>query len=181
MNAHPPQVRHRIQDHHSGSSTGRPGTPSPSQQVDTVCGMTVSAYSAHRIEFAGHEYVFCSNRCRERFQLDPRRYAPGAPSRGTASNTVPVAAAAAVAPGTIYTCPMHPQIRGSESGSCPICGMALEPLQPAAGSGPGPELRDMTRRFWIGAALALPLLLLEMGAHLSMASPQRLLSPLISV
>ncbi|MGH7105136.1 MAG: heavy metal-binding domain-containing protein, partial [Acetobacteraceae bacterium] len=78
-----------------------------------------------------------------------RRCAPGAPSRGTASNTVPVATAAAVAPVTIYTCPMHPQIRRSEPGSCPICGMALEPLQPAAGSGPSPELRDMTRRFWI--------------------------------
>jgi Cu+-exporting ATPase len=76
---------------------------------------------------------------------------------------------------------MHPQIRRGEPGSCPICGMALEPLQPAAQSRPSPELRDMARRFWIGAALALPLLLLEMGAHLSMRGPQRLLSPLVSL
>ncbi len=83
--------------------------------------------------------------------------------------------------GTLYTCPMHPQIRRSTPGSCPICGMALEPLQPTAESGRSPELEDMTRRFWIGAALAFPLLLLEMGAHLSMASPQRLLSPLAAL
>ena len=143
--------------------------------------MTVSADSAHRAEFGGHDYFFCSNRCREKFQLEPQRYAPAVPSRDTVSNTIPVAAAATTTPGKIYTCPMHPQIRRSEPGSCPICGMALEPLQPAAQSGPSPELRDMTRRFWVGAALALPLLLLEMGAHLSMASPQRLLSPLASL
>ena len=144
-----------------------------SQYVDPVCGMTVSVHSSHRAEFAGHEYVFCSNRCREKFQLDPQRYA---------SSTAPLAAAAVEMPaGTVYTCPMHPQIRRSEPGSCPICGMALEPLQPAAESRPSPALRDMTRRFWIGAALALPLLLLEMGAHLSMVNPQRLLSPLVSI
>jgi Cu+-exporting ATPase len=143
--------------------------------------MTVSADSAHRAEFSGDEYFFCSNRCREKFRLDPQRYTSAVTSRDTASNTAPVAAAAATAPGTIHTCPMHPQIRRNGPGSCPICGMALEPLQPAAQSGPNPELRDMTRRFWIGAALALPLLLLEMGAHPSMASPQRLLSPFTSL
>jgi P-type Cu+ transporter len=85
-------------------------------------------------------------------------------------------------PGAIYTCPMHPQIRRREPGICPICGMALEPLQPTANEGgPSPELRDMTRRFWIGAALALPLLLLEMGAHIAMPNPQRLISPLASL
>jgi Cu+-exporting ATPase len=152
--------------------------------------MTVSADSAHRAEFAGHEHFFCSNRCREKFRLDPQRYASAVTardpisavtSRETTPHTDPVAVAAAATPGTIYTCPMHPQIRRNEPGSCPICGMALEPLQPAPESGPSPELRDMTRRFWIGAALALPLLLLEMGAHLSMASPRRLLSPLASL
>ena len=143
--------------------------------------MTVSADSAHRAEFAGQEYFFCSDRCREKFQLDPRRHASALASRDSASSAAPAAAAAGAAPGTIYTCPMHPQIRRNGPGSCPLCGMALEPLQPAAQSGPNPELRDMTRRFWIGAALALPLLLLEMGAHLPMASPQRLLSPFASL
>ena len=100
-----------------------------------------------------------------------------APARASAPSPVP-----AMPPGTIYTCPMHPQIRRAEPGSCPICGMALEPLQPTATeSGPSPELRDMTRRFWIGAVLAFPLLLLEMGAHLSALNPQRLVSPLASL
>jgi Cu+-exporting ATPase len=144
--------------------------------------MSVSADSAHRTQFAGHEYLFCSNRCREKFQLDPQRYASGAAARSNASSIAhKIALAAATSAGTIFTCPMHPQIRRSEPGSCPICGMALEPLQPAAESGPSPELRDMTRRFWIGAALAFPLFLLEMGAHLLVVNPQRLLSPLVSL
>ncbi|HEY6398858.1 MAG TPA: copper-translocating P-type ATPase [Solirubrobacteraceae bacterium] len=69
------------------------------------------------------------------------------------------------APGIVYTCPMHPQIRRNAPGNCPICGMALEPLQPSLEGGPSRELQDMTRRFWVGAALALPMLILEMGAH----------------
>ena len=81
----------------------------------------------------------------------------------------------------IYTCPMHPQIRRSAPGSCPVCGMALERLQPVAENGPSPELKDMTRRLWIGAALAFPLLLLEMGTHLHMANPQRFLPPVVSL
>src|SRR5215510_12958067 len=65
----------------------------------------------------------------------------------------------------IYTCPMHPQIRQAGPGFCPICGMALEPVEASEGSGPSPELLDMTRRFWIGLALTLPVLALEMGGH----------------
>src|SRR5438046_3151571 len=72
---------------------------------------------------------------------------------------------ATMAPGTIYTCPMHPQIRRDAPGSCPICGMALEPLNPTAGEPGNPELRDMTRRFWIAMALAIPTFILEMGGH----------------
>ena len=70
------------------------------------------------------------------------------------------------APGTIYTCPMHPQIRRPAPGACPICGMALEPETPSLDDGPNPELLDMTRRFWVGLALALPLLVIDMGGHL---------------
>jgi Cu+-exporting ATPase len=69
--------------------------------------------------------------------------------------------------GTIYTCPMHPQIRQIGPGSCPICGMALEPVLATEEAGPSPELRDMTRRFWIGLALTVPVVVLEMGAHLT--------------
>ena len=87
-----------------------------------------------------------------------------------------------VAAEVIYTCPMHPQVRRSAPGTCPICGMALEPVQPTAPeSGTSAELRDMTRRFWIGAALASPLLLLEMGGHLARGHPQRLVSPVASL
>src|SRR5262249_6704511 len=70
------------------------------------------------------------------------------------------------APGTIWTCPMHPQIRRSGPGACPICGMALEPLEPTLAEAPNPELVDMMRRFWVCAVLSVPLLVLTMGADL---------------
>ncbi|HEX5208537.1 MAG TPA: heavy metal-binding domain-containing protein [Steroidobacteraceae bacterium] len=76
---------------------------------------------------------------------------------------------------------MHPQIRRSEPGACPICGMALEALQPTPQGGPSPELGDMTGRFWMGTALALPLLLLEMGAHAPALELHRYISPLASI
>jgi len=83
--------------------------------------------------------------------------------------------------GVIYTCPMHPQIRRAEPGSCPICGMALEPLSAIQETGPSPELIDMTRRFWIGAALAVPTAILEMGGHFPGLELHRYISPQISV
>src|SRR5215207_4888262 len=73
---------------------------------------------------------------------------------------------ATVAAATIWTCPMHPQIRRDHPGSCPICGMALEPLEPSLEEGPNPELVDMTRRFWISAALSAPLIVLTLGAEM---------------
>jgi len=81
---------------------------------------------------------------------------------------------------TLYTCPMHPQIRRTEPGSCPICGMALEPLQPAAEGSRSPELRDMTRRFWIGAVLSAPLLVLQMGVHVRAIDLHHYVSALVS-
>jgi Cu+-exporting ATPase len=118
--------------------------------------MKVDPHTAkHRASYAGHTWYFCSARCREKFEADPARYLE--------KNT---AAAAPVSAGTIYTCPMHPEIRQEGPGSCPICGMALEPLIVSADSGPNPELADMTRRFWIGLALTLPVFALEMGSHL---------------
>ena len=82
--------------------------------------------------------------------------------------------------GAVYTCPMHPQIRRSEPGSCPLCGMALEPVQPAAQAETNPELRDMTRRFWVGAVLAVPLLLLDMGADIRALNLHQYIPPLVS-
>jgi len=83
--------------------------------------------------------------------------------------------------GTIYTCPMHPQIRQNAPGNCPICGMALEPVSAAAETGPSPELIDMTRRFWIGAGLALPTVILEMGAHFPGLNLHQYVAPQISI
>ncbi len=108
-----------------------------------------------RIDFAGATYYFCCAGCREKFLAEPRRYVGEAPAE----------AAPSAPAGTIYTCPMHPEIRQAGPGLCPICGMALEPATPAAETGPNPELVDMTRRFWVAAALAVPVAALEMAGH----------------
>ena len=127
--------------------------------TDPVCGMTVKIAGArNKADHDGHTYYFCSPRCRAKFTAEPLRYLKPA--------AAPQAAPAAK-PGTIYTCPMHPEIRQVGPGSCPICGMALEPETVSAESGPNPELADMTRRFWIGLVLAVPVMALEMGGHLT--------------
>ncbi len=133
-------------DHHPlGATTVR----------DPVCGMAVDpATSQHRFDYRGETFYFCSARCRTKFAADPGQYL---------DNTKPKAAAPE---GTIYNCPMHPQIRQIGPGSCPICGMALEPEVASPDAPPNPELADMTRRFWIGLVLALPAVVLEMGGHL---------------
>ncbi|MGD9925856.1 MAG: heavy metal translocating P-type ATPase, partial [Pseudorhodoplanes sp.] len=123
---------------------------------DPVCGMAVEPHNArHRHDHLGRTYYFCSAGCRTKFIADPDKYL-SPESRDTEP----------VPEGTIYTCPMHPQIRQVGPGSCPICGMALEPELVTAESGPNPELADMSRRFWIGLALAIPVFALEMGSHL---------------
>ncbi|MDX2201224.1 MAG: heavy metal translocating P-type ATPase [Hyphomicrobiaceae bacterium] len=138
---------------HAGHSLDASG---PAGKVrDPVCGMWVDPETArHSHVHEGTSYYFCNPRCREKFIADPRRYLDPAP------------APAAQAPeGTIYTCPMHPEVRQEGPGSCPICGMALEPEVMTAAPQPNPELADMTRRFWIGLLLAAPVLVLEMGGH----------------
>jgi len=126
---------------------------------DPVCGMTVDpAKTQHDAQHAGATYHFCNARCREKFIVDPTKYL-------TPKETKAEAPAKA---GTIYTCPMHPQIRQVGPGSCPICGMALEPENAAeVEHGPNHELLDMTRRFWIALALTVPVFVLEMGGHLT--------------
>ncbi len=123
--------------------------------LDPVCGMTVDPHTAkHRHGHSGHTYYFCSAGCRTKFAADPQKYL------GDKRYEEPVPE------GTIYTCPMHPEIRQTGPGSCPICGMALEPDIVSADEGPNPELADMTRRFWIALALTLPVFILEMGSHI---------------
>jgi Cu+-exporting ATPase len=130
--------------------------PTPEHTVrDPVCGMTVDPHTTpHRHQHNGHTQYFCSAGCGTKFAADPQKYLE------------PSAKPASPAPeGAIYTCPMHPEVRQPGPGACPICGMALEPEIATPDSGPNPELRDMTRRFWIALALTLPVFALEMGGH----------------
>ncbi|MGA8612654.1 MAG: heavy metal translocating P-type ATPase [Xanthobacteraceae bacterium] len=124
--------------------------------TDPACGMKVDpATSSHRHTHDGQEYFFCCAGCRGKFTADPERYLHSAASPPTAPPE-----------GTIYTCPMHPQIRQVGPGHCPICGMALEPEAGAlTEDDAGGERAGMTRRFCISAVLTLPVVALEMGNH----------------
>jgi Cu+-exporting ATPase len=133
--------------------------------------MTPKPDTVHRLMHDGREVLFCSAGCKAKFEANPRAHAHAPRDNTDCAHDHDVRAATAtnlaVAPApTKWTCPMHPEIVRDGPGACPICGMALEPIMPAAGGGPNPELADMSRRFWIGAVLALPVLLLEMGRHL---------------
>jgi Cu+-exporting ATPase len=151
--------------------------------IDPVCGMTVDLTKGKPThEHHGLTYHFCSNSCRTKFAADPAKYLKAEPTGRPAHTHVHHDAhdpaggnhvahgavtkpAPAAAPGAKWTCPMHPEIVRDGPGSCPICGMALEPMTPVADEGPNPELVDMTRRLWITAPLALVLLVVEMAGH----------------
>ncbi len=137
---------------------------------DPVCGMSVDpATSKHRFDYRGETFHFCSAGCRTKFAADPAKYL---------DKTTPQPHRENVPDDAVYTCPMHPEIRQIGPGSCPICGMALEPEVASLETGPNPELADMTRRFWIGAILALPAVVLEMGGHI--AGGHGLIDPTLS-
>ena len=147
---------HAHNGHHSHGEHAHGATAGT---IDPVCGMTVDPdKTPHRFAVAGETHHFCSAGCRSKFAADPQRYLQKS-SSGTPAAPAPE--------GTIYTCPMHPEIRQIGPGSCPICGMALEPDLVSLDDAPNPELADMTRRFWIGLALAAPAVVLEMGGHLA--------------
>jgi len=136
-----------------------PGTASPLQLTDPVCGMTVTSQSPHALAHAGKPVYFCSAGCKAKFVADPVRYL-GAP--------LPDAAPVADAPapeGTIYTCPMHPEVRQDHPGACPKCGMALEPEMPSLEEGESPELVDFRRRFWWTLPLTIAVTALAMVGH----------------
>ncbi len=142
--------------HASGHSccSSKPAEGDPAA-IDPVCGMTVDpATTAHHAEHEGRDHFFCSAGCRTKFVADPERYLGEKPEPEP------------VIPGAIYTCPMHPEIRQEGPGSCPICGMALEPETVTADAPVNHELIDFTRRFWVGLMLTLPVFALEMGGHL---------------
>lgn len=158
--------------------------------TDPVCGMTVDpATTPHSATYAGRTYYFCSAGCLARFEAEPSRFVATAPSEldsghqhhssgsaahehsghlhtaDSAPSAPPATPPSSESPATEWTCPMHPEIRRPGPGSCPICGMALEPVTVSADTGPSAELLDMTRRFWIGLVLSVPVVALEMGVH----------------
>ena len=144
------------------------------QSRDPVCGMGVEASVAKfRVERGGATTYFCSERCKSKYLADPDKYA--------IPSVAELPASAPTTQGVVYTCPMHPQIRRNAPGDCPICGMTLEPVTATLEGGPSPELRDMTRRFWIGTALAVPMLILEMGSHLPGLNLHHYVAPALSM
>jgi P-type Cu+ transporter len=137
-----------------GTSLPLPAEP-PKPEIDPVCGMSVDpATAAASHAYEGKTYYFCCPSCLAKFQADAPRYLA---KTSTGGATEPARSAA------VYTCPMHPEVVSDRPGSCPKCGMALEPSTVALDEPPNPELADMSRRFWIGFALSLPLILWAMG------------------
>nr|ADN85630.1 CopF [Achromobacter sp. AO22] len=168
-----PHTHHHHASHAGSDDAG--GSSSHSQPDaatrDPVCGMAVTAASEHRSTHLGNTYLFCSTGCKAKFDTDPARYASGGAGIGTGSGHAPhhhastavspAPAASPTAPGTIYTRPMHPEIRQDHPGTCPKCGMTLEPLLPDLDDD-NPELRDFSRRFWWTLPLTLVVLALAM-------------------
>ena len=147
-------AKHHSHGHHHGH--GNTGRSSASAEKDPVCGMTVDPTTARSHHHAGRTYYFCSQGCETKFAADPAKYL--APKAGGPAPAAPA--------GTVYTCPMHPEIRQDHPGNCPKCGMALEPEMPSPeGDDENPELRDFTRRFWWTLPLSVIVMALAMVGH----------------
>ncbi|MGZ5122570.1 MAG: heavy metal translocating P-type ATPase [Burkholderiales bacterium] len=178
-----------VPGHHAGSNATH---ESAVETKDPVCGMNVDpASSAGSAEYNGVTYHFCSSHCLTQFKADPKKYALAIQSTATSlphgdhaaharpkphvepgksTRSHPIAPATAKPGQTLYTCPMHPEIVRDAPGSCPICGMALVPIA-GTGEADDSELRDLTRRFWIGTALSIPLVILAMAPMVGFAEP----------
>jgi len=137
---------------------------------DPVCGMTPAADTPHRLTDHGEVVIFCSSGCKAKYEAAPGDYRARAQRDQSHVTTTPARTSGA----STWTCPMHPAIVREGPGACPICGMALEPMLPAAAGDPNPELADTSRRFWVGLALSAPVFVLEMGRHVGV---DRLVSP----
>lgn len=155
------QHDHRHHGHHHPRASTM--TSQPDEQAkpftDPVCGMKVGPNPDREIVHEGHTYHFCSSRCMQKFSAAPASYATGQQSAETRAVSAPAPA------GTVYTCPMHPEIRAAQPGSCPICGMALEPLMPTVDDEENPELVDFRRRFWWTLPLTAVVFALAMFGH----------------
>lgn len=159
---------------HDHSTESRPDAAS---FEDPVCGMKVIEGSAHHLVHAGQTYRFCSARCLNEFKAHPARYQrPSTVASHTAARDLSAKDSApgdrsdlhtpSAPPGTIYTCPMHPEIRQEHPGTCPKCGMTLEPLIPELDEDDSPELKDFSRRFWLTLPLTVVVTVLAMFGHL---------------
>lgn len=166
--------------------THRPDATTAHQVTDPVCGMSVDPTATdHTVDRDGEQYYFCSTGCKDKFLAHPDQYAgehhdsghdghgghgghAGHHAHGSRADSHDGGEPPTPGEGEVveYTCPMHPEIRRPGPGSCPICGMALEPVMVTVDAGPSPELRDMTRRFWVAVALSIPVLVLGMGRDL---------------
>jgi Cu+-exporting ATPase len=151
-------------DHDNGRLSLGLATSHAEAAIDPVCGMTVDpATAAGSVEHEGTTYHFCSRHCVEKFKADPRWYLHQPATAGSCCGHAHAAPTAPAVPGAKYTCPMHPEVVRDGPGTCPLCGMALEPMTPQAGPEDDSELRDMTRRFAWAAGLTLPVFVLTMA------------------
>ena len=157
------------------NQNSQPADPSTAKELDPVCGMTVDVATAkHRATHEGREHVFCSAGCLAKFAAAPAKYA------SQPQATLPKSAELPAAPkASQWTCPMHPEIVRDGPGACPICGMALEPRTVTEAEPPNPELTAMSRRFWVGAALSVPLLAIAMSDLIPGQPLQHAVSPLV--
>jgi Cu+-exporting ATPase len=172
MDIHAKDRKPDISTSGSGKSPLSVLSSEPSRFIDPVCGMTVEPATARggSTNHEGKTYYFCSPSCREKFQANPQRYLN---KHGTSSEAEVDAGAKRQTAGPLtthhspltrlYTCPMHPEVQQDHPGSCPKCGMALEPVMETEEEGPNPELVDMSRRFWIACLLTVPVFILSMG------------------
>ena len=162
-----------IDEHEGHAASGHCGhdhTSVPSEHGaivrDPVCGMDVDIRSTpHKLRLGDSDYYFCSAGCLEKFKANPDRYL-NPPEHDPAVQSPAMGALPEAAEGTIWTCPMHPQIRRNGPGQCPICGMALEPLEPSLEEGSNPELIDMSRRFWVSTVFTVPVAFLVIATEL---------------
>lgn len=155
QHGHPDANAHGAHSAQSEHNHGSVPAEAPGSLKDPVCGMSVSTDSKFRTEHEGTSYYFCSESCRKKFQADPARYVN--PSADLPDEPAPE--------GTIYTCPMHPEIRQDHPGNCPKCGMTLEPLMPALDDEENPELVDFRHRFWWTLPLTAVVFILAMFGH----------------
>ncbi len=154
--------KHDGHNHHGGHTHGH-GTHTATGDrpfTDPVCGMKVAADPARELQFEGKDYHFCSVKCMDKFRAAPGQYTGPGPA-----GHEPPAAATTAPEGTVYTCPMHPEVRQPQPGNCPICGMSLEPMLPSLEEEDNPELVDFQRRFWWTLPLTVVVTVLAMAGH----------------